>query len=93
MVKEPLSAPELRKLLRQILASGEVRFTSHALAEMAKDGVTTQDVEAVLRGGVVEPGELEKGTWRYRIRAGGVYVVVTFRAETMAVVVTAWRTK
>ena len=60
---------------------------------MAKDGVTTQDVEAVLGGGVVEPGELEKGTWRYRIRAGGAYVVVTFRSETMAVVVTTWRTK
>jgi hypothetical protein len=92
-VKEPLSPPEVRKLLLRILATGEVRFTSHALAEMAKDGVTTQDVEAVLRGGVVEPGELEKGTWRYRLRAGGVYVVVTFRSETMAVVVTAWRTK
>ena len=91
-MKEPLTAPEVRKLLQRILATGEVRFTSHALAEM-KDGVTTQDVEAVLRGGVVEPGELVKGTWRYRIRAGGVYVVVTFRSGTLAVVVTAWRTK
>jgi hypothetical protein len=83
-MKEPLSAPEVKKLLRDILASGEVRFTSHALAEMAKDGVSTQDVE---------PGEQVNATWRYRVRAGATFVVVAFRSETAAVVVTAWRTR
>ena len=92
-MKEPLSAPGVKKLLRQMLACGEVRFTSHALEEMKKDGITTQDVAAVLRSGVVEPGEQVKGTWRYRIRSSSSYVVVAFRSETVTVVVTAWRTK
>ena len=34
-----------------------------------------------------------RGTWRYRMRAGKVYVVVTFRSEAELVVVTVWRVK
>jgi hypothetical protein len=60
---------------------------------MAADTLVEDDVVAVLRGGIVEPAELERGTWRYRIRAGRIYVVVAFRSEVLLVVVTAWRTK
>jgi hypothetical protein len=42
--------------------------------------------------GVVEPGEFERGTWRYRVRAGHVVVVVAFHSSTRLRVVTAWKT-
>jgi Domain of unknown function (DUF4258) len=87
---EPLSPNAARGLLRAILASGEVVFSGHALTEMENDGITQADVIRVLRGGMVEPAELERGSWRYRVRAQNVYAVVSFRSESHAIVVTAW---
>jgi hypothetical protein len=60
---------------------------------MAKDNITEGEVMGVLQGGVVEPGEFEPGSWRYRVRRSKTYVVVTLRTETWTVVVTAWREK
>jgi hypothetical protein len=60
---------------------------------MAKDNITEGEVMGVLQGGVVEPGEFEPGSWRYRVRRSKTYVVVTLRTETWTVVVTAWRKK
>jgi hypothetical protein len=57
------------------MLSGEVVFTSHALKEMGQDGIS----------------QAERGSWRYRVRAHGPYVVAAFRSEVAAVVVTAWR--
>jgi len=65
--------------------------TGHALAEMRKDKLSTVDCTSVLRGGVVEPGELERGSWRYRVKTNTICVVMAFRSETELVVVTAWR--
>lgn len=81
----------VRQLIRNILNSGTVRFSKHALEEMARDGLSTVDCTNVLRGGSVEPAELISGTWRYRIRTNRIYVVVAFRSETELVVVTSWR--
>lgn len=77
--------------IRRILEAGIVNFTSHALEEMRKDQLTTVDCTNVLRGGIVEPGEWERGSWRYRVRTNRICVVVAFRSETRLVVVTAWR--
>jgi hypothetical protein len=88
---EPLPPAEAKKLLRAILASGEVVFTSHALKEMEQDRISQADAVGVLRSGVVEPAEFERGSWRYRVRAHRAYVVAAFRSEIAAVVVTAWR--
>ena len=90
-LREPLRPTEARKLLRAIVASGEVVFTSHALDEMEQDGISQADAIGVLRGGVVEPAEFENGSWRYRVRAQRLSVVAAFRSEAAAVVVTAWR--
>lgn len=38
--KEPLRPAEGRRLLRVILATGEVVFTNHTLDEMAHDGIS-----------------------------------------------------
>lgn len=81
----------VKPLIRQILETGTVSFSDHALEEMRKDKLTTVDCTNVLRGGVVDPGEWERGSWRYRVRTNTICVVVTFRSETHLVVVTAWR--
>jgi hypothetical protein len=86
-----LEPARARQLIRNILNSGTASFSGHALEEMAKDDLTTVDCTNVLRGGVVETPEFERGTWRYRVRTNRIYVVVTFRSETQLVVVTAWR--
>jgi hypothetical protein len=89
--QEPPRPAEARRLLRAILATGEVVFTNHALDEMAQDGISQAQAIGVLRSGVVEPAEFERGSWRYRVRARQTYVVASFRSEAAAVVVTAWR--
>jgi len=58
--------------------------------DMLADDLTTVDRENVLRGGVVRPGEYGYGTWRYRVEASPVTVVVAFRSENELVVGTAW---
>lgn len=89
---EPLSPPQARQLAREILKSGVVNLKKrHLLEEMENDNLSEQDVVNVIRGGVVEPGEFENGSWRYRFRTPRIYVVVAFRSETSLVAVTAWR--
>ncbi|HSO34725.1 MAG TPA: DUF4258 domain-containing protein [Labilithrix sp.] len=93
MLVEPLSPPEARRLIRDIIENGSVSFSKHAEEELAKDNLTMVDATNVLRGGVVDPGELENGTWRYRVRTVRIAVIVAFRSETELRVVTAWRFK
>jgi len=93
MLVEPLSPPEARRLIREILETGSVTFSKHAEEEMAKDNLTMVDVANVLRGGVLDPAELENGSWRYRVRTARIAVIVAFRSETELRVVTAWRFK
>jgi hypothetical protein len=64
-VQEPLTPATAKRLLLEIIASGRVDISGHAWIEMDADGLTVQDVFHVLRGGVVEPGEFERGSWRY----------------------------
>jgi hypothetical protein len=80
-----------KRLIRGILQAGTVSFSGHAVEEMRKDKLTTVDCTNVLRGGVVEPGESDRGSWRYRVKTNMICVVVVFRSETELVVVTAWR--
>lgn len=90
---EPLSPTEAKRLLVSIVENGTVTFSKHADDEMKKDGLNDQDALNVLRGGVVEPAELENGSWRYRVRTSRMYFVVSFRSDTEVRVVTAWRLK
>ncbi len=60
---------------------------------MLADDMTTVDCENVLRGGVVRPGEEERGSWRYQVETSRMTVVVAFRFANELVVVTAWRVK
>jgi hypothetical protein len=90
-VREPLEPAGARALVWAILETGTVTFSRHALEELARDDLTTVDAVNALRGGVVSPGELERGTWRYRVRTARLVVVIAFRSETELVVVTGWR--
>ena len=58
---------------------------------MARDGISQAEAIGVLRSGVVEPAEFERGSWRYRVHAHLTYVVAAFRSDVVANVVTAWR--
>ncbi len=88
----PLADDEVRRLLREILgAHGNVTFTSHAKRALEDDGLTTVDAIRVLRSGAVVSMDLIAGTWRYRVCAARICVVVAFRSESEVVVVTAWR--
>jgi hypothetical protein len=91
MLVEPLSPPEARRLIRDIIENGSVSFSRHAEDEMAKDNLTMVDATNVLRGGVVDPGEFENGSWRYRVRTVNIAVIVAFRSDAELRVVTAWR--
>ena len=94
MLKEPLAADEAKRLIVKAIDSDRVDFKqAHAREEMTDDDLSIRDVLRVLRGGVVEPGELRRSTWRYRVRTSWAYAVVTFRTEEHVVVVTAWRMK
>lgn len=92
-LREPLLPSAARDLIRLAVAHAKVAFASHAREELAKDGITIDRAIEVLRAGVVEPAEFEHGSWRYRVRAATIYVVVAFRTEDHVVVVTAWRRK
>ena len=64
---EPLAPEAAKRLIREILKSGRFTYSRHAKEELLADDLTTVDCENVLRGGVVRAGELEQGTWRYRV--------------------------
>ncbi len=88
---EPLAPEAARLLIRDILKRGRFTYSKHAKEEMLDDDLTTVDCENVLRGGVVRPGEYERGTWRYRVETTKITVVIAFRSKQELVVVTAWR--
>jgi Domain of unknown function (DUF4258) len=91
VLKEPLGPVQAKALIRAILEAGNVLWSAHALDEMEKDDLTRVDVVNVLRGGVVEPGEYERRSWRYRVHTIRIWVVVAFNSDTELVIVTTWR--
>ena len=93
MADSPQKPAEVRRIIRRILESGLVSYSGHALSEMKNDGLETTDCVNVLRGGVVEPPDLHKGTWRYRVSTGRMCFVITLPDPDTVRVVTAWRDK
>ncbi|MCK6527238.1 DUF4258 domain-containing protein [Myxococcota bacterium] len=91
MLPDALPLPTARKLLVEIIESGRVTFTAHALEQMAARSISEAEVVAVLRSGAVRSCDLIAGSWRYRVEGRGVVSVVAFRSDTWTVVVTAWR--
>ncbi len=90
-VTERLDPPVAQRLIRKILAAGQVSWSDHARDEIAKDKLSIPDCANVLRAGIVEEPEYDRGSWRYRVRTQRIYVVISFRSETELSIVTAWR--
>jgi hypothetical protein len=93
-LEEPLNPSAAKKLILKMLSDGTYFLSfPHCEEEMAKDKLIIGDVINVLRGGVVEPAELIKGSWRYRVRTTKIFAVVSFVSSDSMCVVTAWRKK
>lgn len=93
-----LQKEEARKLLAKVIRSKDcfVVFSKHARDELKKDDIPTSHVFNVLASSdaqILGDGELEKGTYRYRVETKNICVVIVFKSDTEAMVVTAWRKK
>ncbi len=91
-----MSRNEARKQVTKIVTAtpGEIRFSGHALKELSADGLTTLDALNVLKSTasrINAEGELDKGSYRYRIETNFILVVVAFSPDGSGLsVVTAW---
>lgn len=90
-----LDKGQVRKLIARLIADGAiVHFSGHSLEEMSKDGLCQGDVRNILGSTdarINSDGELEKGSYRYRLETNFIMVVVAFnRVGTQIVVVTVW---
>jgi hypothetical protein len=92
-VRKRLDPLHVRKLLSRILRTGAVAFCKHARDAMEDDDLTEPDVVNILRCGTIRDGELEKGSWRYRVETGRMCAVITFRSGSEVTIVTVWRSK
>lgn len=94
-MREPFHPSVVKRFVQGALARERIFFTHHADEELEADGLLRRDVLKVLRGGVVCPGELSRGTYRYRVIALRTAAVIAVHhdpeAETDIWVVTAWR--
>src|SRR5574339_510835 len=67
-VDEPLSPADVKQAVLKILEGAhQIAFSKHAMESMAARSITKMDVANVLRGGTATAGELEHGSWRYRL--------------------------
>ncbi len=88
---ELIEREQVRKLIREILRSGEVIFTPHAEEQLEERDLDRADCLSVLRGGWCEFEEFINGTWRYRIVTQKMCVVIAFDSEEALAIITVWR--
>ena len=92
--REPLRPDQARKVIKDILKAGRpFVYPDHAKKKMARFKMDPLDCTHVVKAGVVYDPEFENGSWRYRICAGGMTVIVEFRLREPheIVIVTMWR--
>jgi len=92
-----LNRNEARKQITKIMSQHPegVRFSRHAHEELEKDDLTTVDALNVLKSPdskILADGELEKGSYRYRLETKNILVVIGFQEDGAGLtVITAWR--
>jgi hypothetical protein len=91
-----LNRNEARKQMAKIAEHhpANIRFSLHALFEIKKDRLTTVDIFNVIKSPaakILHEGELENGTYRYRLETKNITTVIAFDSAKSLVVVTAWR--
>ena len=90
------SKNEARKKISDTMTTrpGNVSFSKHAEQELIKDGLTTADALNVLTSPtakILNDGEEERGSYRYRLETGNLLIVVAFSEDGLNLtVVTAW---
>ena len=87
---EPFGEHTAKRLIKECMTRGSVRWTDHVLERCSERGLTTVDWVNALKSGTIDPAEWENGTWRYRVRAGEITVVIAFRDPRTLTVITAW---
>lgn len=91
-----MNRQEARKLVSKIMSAEphNVVFSRHALDELLKDELTTVDALNILKSPdakIPHEGEMEKGTFRYRLETERICLVVAFESAVKLIVVTGWR--
>jgi hypothetical protein len=94
-VTSRLDPNQARKWLSEVLHSGGVkfvRFSSHCKEEMQNDSLIPGDIYNALRGGLIyDYPEFERGTYRYRVEAQKIVVVIIFEEPNIVRCITTWR--
>ncbi len=91
-----LDRNEARKLISKITAQHpeNIRFSGHSIRELANDQLTTVDALNVLKSPdskIHSEGELENGSYRYRLETTHLVIVVAFTTDGTGLnIVTAW---
>jgi len=81
-----------RRLIQLAVESEEYFLLEHAVFEADKDGVSQDQIEAVMASGAVQKTEqTEDGAARYVLRRREITVVVEVTADQGVIVVTVWR--
>jgi hypothetical protein len=83
---QKLNRHEARKLIAKIMTNSPecVRFSSHALRELANDSLTTTDALNVLKSPdskIHQEGEFANGSYRYRLETSILLIVVAFAVD------------
>lgn len=92
VVIEPMAPADVKRIVSNIVrGEGGIAYCRHARLEAQKDDLSHVDITNVLRGGAVDPGEFENGTWRYRFRTQRMVAVVQILSLTEIRVITVWR--
>ena len=90
---------EARKQISKIVGqhSENIVFSRHALVELGKDDLTVVDALNIIKSPdskIAIDGELQNGSFRYRLETAQILVVVSFSNDgTGLTVVTAWKKK
>lgn len=81
---QKMNRNEARKLISELAKSQRVHILKHAFERMEERNVSTQDALNVLESpsSIIEKdGELEKGSYRYRLSTRKIILVVSFKSD------------
>jgi hypothetical protein len=95
----PLTKAQAKAHLNLSLDDGFVIYTRHFKDELARDGLTMEDVLAICHSGVVlmaPEKDIRTGDWKYRIEGctadrEDVALIFTLKPERKAVFITAFK--
>ena len=85
-----LNRNEARKLISRLVLAEKVRFVSHAFDRMAERNIDIQDAMNVLESPasfILGEGELDRGSYRYRLCTNRMMLAVGFSSDGGEVVV------